>query len=56
MCNVSYAIMAEGRNQEEIEELDAAIGMIEGPEQKAMDALNELRMEQGLPPLEAPHD
>lgn len=56
MCNVAYAILAEGRSQEELEELDASIGMIEGPEQKAMDELNAYREAIGLTPLEAPHE
>jgi hypothetical protein len=51
---VAYAILAEGRSQEELEELDAAIGMTEGPEQAAMAELNAYREQMGLEPLPMP--
>ncbi len=51
---MAYAILAEGRGQEELEELDADIGMTEGPDQIAMAELNAYRAEMGLPPLGMP--
>ena len=49
---MAYSTIAEGRSQEELEELDADIGMIEGPEQVALEMLRAYREAQGLPPLE----
>jgi hypothetical protein len=51
---VAYSVLAEGRSAEELEELDASIGMCEGPEQVAMAELNAYREQAGLPPLDMP--
>ena len=51
---MAYAVLAEGRSQEELDELDADIGMTEGPEQVAMKELNAYREQMGLEPLPMP--
>lgn len=47
---MAYAILAEGRDDEGLEELDARIGMIEDPEQVAMEMLRKYQEEMGLTP------
>jgi hypothetical protein len=47
---VAYAILAEGRDTEGLEELDAKIGMIEDPEQVAMEMLRRHQEEMGMVP------
>ena len=51
---MAYAVLAEGRGGEELEELDASIGMTESAEVKAMAELNEYRVAMGLEPLPMP--
>jgi len=38
-CNVAYSFLAEGRDDEQLDELDAKIGMIEDPAEVAMGML-----------------
>jgi hypothetical protein len=47
---VAYAILAEGRDSDGLEELDAKIGMIEDPGQVAMEMLRRHQEEMGLVP------
>jgi hypothetical protein len=47
---VAYAVLAEGRDSDGLEELDAKIGMIEDPEQVAMEMLRRHQEEMGLVP------
>ena len=47
---MAYAILAEGRDGRELEELDAKIGMIEDPAEVAMGMLREHQAEAGLAP------
>jgi len=47
---VAYAILAEGRDSDGLEELDARIGMIEDPERVAMEMLRKHQEELGLVP------
>jgi hypothetical protein len=49
---VAYAILAEGRDSDGLEELDAKIGMTEDPEQVAMEMLRKYQEEMGMPPSE----
>jgi hypothetical protein len=49
---VAYAVLAEGRDSDGLEELDAKIGMIEDPEQAAMEMLRRHQEEMGLAPSE----
>ncbi len=49
---MAYAILADGRSSAELEELDAKIGMIEDPDQVAMDMLRRHQEEMGMVPSE----
>jgi hypothetical protein len=46
---MAYAILAEGRGSDELEDLDAMIGMIEDPEEVAMAMLRAHQATMGLP-------
>jgi hypothetical protein len=46
---VAYAIMAEGRSTDELEELDIAVGMIEDPAEVAMEAFRAHQAAMGMP-------
>jgi hypothetical protein len=45
---VAYAVLAEGRDEEQLEELDFAIGMKESPEAEALRALREHQKAMGM--------
>lgn len=47
---MAYAILAEGRGGQELEELDATIGMTEGAEQVAMEMLRQHQEAAGMTP------
>ena len=51
---MAYAVLAEGRSSEELEELNADIGMTESAEVVAMTELNAFREQMGLEPLPMP--
>ena len=51
---MAYAVLAEGRSSEELEELNADIGMTESAEVVAMTELNAHRVQMGLEPLPMP--
>ncbi len=48
LCNVAYATLAEGRDENELEELDMALGMITDPADVAKAALREYQQEMGM--------
>ena len=48
LLNVAYSIMAEGRDDEALEELDASIGMIADPAEEAKAALAAYQRRAGL--------
>jgi hypothetical protein len=47
-CNVAYATLAEGRSDDELEELDISIGMLINPEDEARKALRAHQEATGL--------
>jgi hypothetical protein len=47
-CNVAYATLAEGRSDDELEELDIAIGMLRDPADEARKALREHQEATGM--------
>jgi hypothetical protein len=48
LCNVAYATLAEGRDENELEELDMALGMITDPADVAKAALRKYQEEMGM--------
>lgn len=48
LLNVAYSVLAEGRDDEALEELDAAIGMIDDPASSARAALAEYQQRAGM--------
>lgn len=47
-CNVAYATLAENKTEEQMEELDTALGMAADPEEGARAALREYQREQDI--------
>lgn len=47
-CNVAYATLAENRSDEELEELDIAIGMVKDPADEARRLLREHQEVMGM--------
>jgi predicted NUDIX family NTP pyrophosphohydrolase len=45
---VAYSLLAEGRNEEEMEQLDIEIGMVTNPEEEALAALRAHQEAAGL--------
>lgn len=48
LLNVAYSVLAEGRDDEALEQLDAEIGMIEDPAASAKAALAEYQRRAGI--------
>lgn len=48
MCNVAYSILAEGRDDEAVSQLDIAIGMVRDPADEAMTALRQHQRAAGI--------
>jgi hypothetical protein len=46
---MAYAIMAEGRSPDQLEELDIITGMVPDPEEEAMKMLRAHQVAMGLP-------
>ena len=59
-CNVAYATLAENRDEDAMEELDIALGMIRDPEDEAKRALREYQETMGMEwdetPVAAPEE
>ncbi len=47
-CNVAYATLAENRDDDELEELDIALGMVVNPEDEAIANLRAYQAQMGL--------
>lgn len=53
-CNVAYATLAEGRDEDGLEELDIAVGMIANPEEEALTMLRDYQRQMGMTPMGSP--
>jgi hypothetical protein len=51
-CNVAYAVLAEGRSERELEDLDISLGMVEDPDAKALELLSEYQRNAGMTPVD----
>jgi hypothetical protein len=47
-CNVAYATLADGRNDDELEELDIALGMTADPDDEALANLRAYQKQMGI--------